>query len=263
MSSHIEIHPTAVVDKSARIGEGSKIGPFCVIGPRVVIGQRNVLKSHVVIEGSTTMGDDNEVFPFAYLGAAPADLKYKGEETKLIIGSHNKIRESTSLHIGTQGGGGRTVVGDHNLLMAYTHLGHDTIIGNHVIIANGCQLAGHVTVEDWAILGGLSAVSQFCRVGAHSYVGGCSGVDRDVIPFSLGKGPTGSFQILGLNLVGLRRRGFTNDRIGVLMEALKLFLNKDIEKNTVLERLTSEFQSCPEAQIIAEFVRSSEVGVFR
>ncbi len=258
-----KIHPTAVVDSSAEIGPQCEIGPYCVVGPHVRMGKGNKLKSHVVIDGHTTIGDDNVFSPFAYIGAEPADLKYKGEASRLEIGNRNKIRESTSLHIGTEGGGGVTKVGDDNLLMAYVHLGHDCHIGNKVVIANGCQLAGHVTVEDWAILGGLAAVAQFCRVGAHSYVGGCSGVDRDLIPYGMGKGPTGSFNLIGLNLVGLRRRGISNERISVLMEALKIFTNKEYERAHAVELLQSKFSHSEEVKILCEFVNKSEAGVYR
>jgi UDP-N-acetylglucosamine acyltransferase len=258
-----KIHPTAQVDSKAEIGEGTEIGPFCVVGPHVRLGKNNILKSHVVIENHTTVGDGNTIYPFAIIGAAPADLKYKGEPTELVIGNNNCIRESTSLHIGTAGGGGVTRVGNDNLLMAYVHLGHDTILGNRVIIANGCQLAGHVTVEDWAILGGLSAVSQFCRVGAHSYVGGMSGVDRDMLPYTLGKGTTGQFQIMGLNLVGLRRRGVAAEIIGKLNDAVKIFSNKDYEKAAALAKMEELYGTVAEVRELCEFIKKSEVGVFR
>lgn len=258
-----KIHPTAVVDGKAEIGAGCEIGPYCVVGPHVRLGKGNILKSHVVIENHVTVGDGNTFYPFAMIGAAPADLKYKGEPTQLVIGNNNNIRESTSLHIGTAGGGGVTKVGDHNLLMAYVHLGHDTVVGNQAIIANGCQLAGHVTIEDWAILGGLTAVSQYCRVGAHSYVGGMSGVDRDVLPYSLGKGTTGQFQLMGLNLVGLRRRGVPTDVISKLNDAVKIFANKDYEKAAALNKMEELYGTVTEVRELCEFIKKSEVGVFR
>ncbi len=258
-----KIHSTAVVDEKAVIGPGCEIGPYCVVGPHVKMGRGNILKSHVVVDCHTTIGDENVFYPFAFVGAEPADLKYKGEPTQLIIGDRNKIRESTSLHIGTDGGGGITKIGNDNLLMAYSHLGHDCQIGDRVVIANGCQLAGHVTVEDWAILGGLAAVAQFCRIGAHSYVGGCSGVDRDVIPYSMGKGATGQFALMGLNLVGLRRRNLGNERISSIMEAFKIFTNKDNEKATAVELMESKFTNSEEVKILCDFIKKSEVGVYR
>lgn len=260
----VKIHPTAIVDPKAKIGEGTEIGPYCVIGPNVELGKKNILKSHVVIENHTIVGDENEFFPFAMVGAAPADLKYKNEPTQLIIGNRNKIRESTSLHIGTVGGGGFTKLGDDNLIMAYVHFGHDVIVGNRVVIANGCQLAGHVIIEDWAIIGGLSAVSQFVRIGAHSYIGGCSGLDRDMPPYCLGKGTTGQFQIMGLNLVGMRRRGIPNERISALMEASKVFFNKENEKAAALKRIDDEWAGkYSEVKEFSEFIKKSEVGVYR
>lgn len=259
----VKIHPSAVVDPKAELGDGTEVGPFCVVGPQVRLGKDNVLRSHVVIENRVTAGDRNEFFPFAFAGAAPADLKYKGEPTELIIGSQNKIRESTSLHIGTAGGGGVTRIGDNNLLMAYVHLGHDTHVGNNTVLANGVQIAGHVLIEDWAIIGGLTAVAQFARVGAHAYVGGCSGVERDVPPFALGKGPTGQFQMLGLNLVGLKRRGLGTERISAIMEAAKIFMNRDFEMKTALELMEQQLGRYEEVKRFVDFVRSSESGVYR
>ncbi|MEW6057122.1 MAG: acyl-ACP--UDP-N-acetylglucosamine O-acyltransferase [Bdellovibrionota bacterium] len=258
------IHPTAIVHPEARIDSSCEIGPFCIVGKEVVLGPNNRLISHVVIENRTTVGEENTFYPFSVIGGVPQDLKYKGESTELRIGNGNTIRESATLNIGTQGGGGVTQLGDSNLLMAYVHLGHDVKVGNGTVIANGCQLAGHVLVEDFAIIGGLSAVSQFIRVGAHCYIGGCSGVDRDVPPFTLGRGPTSGFEILGMNLVGLKRKGFREDAISALQEVNKLFFkDKSLEKEAALRRLEEQLGGHEVVQQFVKFVRASEKGVYR
>ena len=258
------IHPTAIVHANAVIGEGCEIGPFCIVGKDAKLGARNRLIAHVVIENDVTLGEDNIAHPFAVLGGAPQDLKYHGERTRLEIGNKNTIRESVTLNLGTEGGGGLTKIGDQNLLMAYVHLGHDTIVGNNTVIANGCQIAGHVTIEDWAILGGLSGVSQFVRVGAHCYVGGCSGVDRDVPPFIVARGPAGAVEVLGMNLVGLKRRGFESSEISTLQEINKMFFkDKSLEKEAALQKLETTLGSSAVAKQFITFVRSSEKGVCR
>jgi UDP-N-acetylglucosamine acyltransferase len=228
------------------------------------MGRNNRLMSHVVIENRTTIGDSNVFYPFAVIGGAPQDLKYRGEDSELIVGNHNTIRESVTLNIGTAGGGNVTKLGDHNLLMAYVHFGHDTVVGNHTVIANSCQLAGHVTVEDWAIIGGLTGVGQFIRVGAHAYVGGCSGVDRDVPPFTFGRGPTGGYEILGLNIVGLKRRGVDDAGIATLQELNKLyFKDKTLEKEAALQRLEQKLGSSELVRQFVTFVRGSDKGIYR
>lgn len=260
----MKVHPTAIVHPEAKIHASCEIGPFCTIGKDVTLGANNRLMSHVVMENKTTVGEGNVFHPFSVIGGAPQDLKYKGEQTELVVGNGNTIRESVTLNIGTQGGGGVTRVGDKNLLMAYVHLGHDTIVGSNTVIANGCQIAGHVLVEDWAIIGGLSGVSQFVRVGAHTYVGGCSGVDRDVPPFSYGRGPTGNYEVLGMNLVGLKRRGFTDDDISSLQEVNKIFFkDKSLEKEAALRKLEEHLGTKPVVQQFIKFVRGAEKGIFR
>lgn len=260
----MSIHPTAIVHPEAVLDPSCEIGPYCMVGPHVKMGAGNRLISHVILENRVTIGEANVFHPFGVIGGVPQDLKYKGEDTELKIGSRNTIRESVTLNIGTVGGGGVTRVGDDNLLMAYVHLGHDTVVENHTVIANGCQLAGHVVIEDWAILGGLSAVSQFIRVGAHCYVGGCSGVERNVPPFAFGKGPTSGFEILGMNLVGLKRRGFDDKAISVLREIDKMFFkDKSLEKDVALKKIEEQFGSVEVARQFVRFVRASEKGVYR
>jgi UDP-N-acetylglucosamine acyltransferase len=213
------IHPSSVVDPRARIGTGVSIGPFCVVGPNVALGDGCVLHSHVVLDGHTTFGKKNTVFPFASIGTRPQDLKYHGEESTLEIGDNNTIREHVTMNPGTEGGGMVTRVGNNCLFMMSAHVAHDCQIGNNVILANNATLAGHVTVGDHAILGGLSAVHQFVRIGAHAMIGGMSGVEYDVIPYGLVMGERA--RLAGLNLVGLERRGFAREDINALMKVYK------------------------------------------
>ncbi|MBU6236059.1 MAG: acyl-ACP--UDP-N-acetylglucosamine O-acyltransferase [Alphaproteobacteria bacterium] len=213
------IHASSVVSPKAKIGAGVSIGPFCVVGDNVSIGDGTVLHSHVVVDGRTTIGANNTIFPFASIGTRPQDLKFHGEESTLIIGDRNMIREHVTMNPGTEGGGMKTVVGSDCLFMMSAHVAHDCIVGNHVILANNATLAGHVTVGDYAILGGLSAVHQFVRIGAHAMIGGMSGVEYDVIPYGLVMGERA--RLAGLNLVGLERRGFAREDINTLMKGFK------------------------------------------
>ncbi len=256
------IHPSSFVHPEAQIDPSVEIGPFCTIGPHVKIGARTRLMSHIVLDGWTEIGEENEIFPFCVLGAIPQDLKYRGEATHLIIGNKNTIRESVTMNLGTVQGGGVTRVGNDCLIMAYTHLGHDCIIGNHCIIANYGGLAGHVVVEDHAILGGMVGVSQFVRVGAYAYVGGSSSLERDVPPFCLAIG-TRPTAIKGANIVGLRRRGFSAESVQKINEAVKLWVRPDIQKEPCLVEIQERFGDSPEVMSLVEFIRKSEVGVAR
>lgn len=226
------IHPSAVVDSSATVAETASIGPFCLIGPNVTLGENVRLHSHVVVEGRTSIGDGTEIFPFASIGHAPQDLKYKGEPSQLVIGSNCKIREHVTMNPGTEGGGMRTSVGDNCLFMASSHVAHDCKVGNNVIMANNATLAGHVEIGDFAIIGGLAAIQQFVRVGPHAMIGGMSGIVNDVIPYGLVAGAHASLS--GLNLVGLRRRGFAREEIHALRQAYEVLFG---EGGTIAERL--------------------------
>jgi len=221
------IHSTAVIEDGAQIGANVSIGPFCVIGANVFIGDDVTLKSHVVVDGHTTIGKGTIVYPFASLGTAPQDLKYDGEHSKLIIGENNKIREHVTMNPGTAGNGRmETRVGDNGLFMMGSHVAHDCIVGNNVILANNATLAGHVEVGDFAIIGGLSAVHQFARIGEHAMIGGMSGVEGDVIPYALVKGERAT--LCGLNLIGLKRRGFDKESIKAIQGAYgDLFADQD------------------------------------
>jgi UDP-N-acetylglucosamine acyltransferase len=213
-----EIHPSAVVEAGAVIGPDCRVGPFCLIGPKVVLGRAVELKSHVVITGRTEIGDETTVFPFTTLGEIPQDLKFKGEETRLVIGARNRIRENVTINVGTAGGGGVTRIGDDGLFMAGSHVAHDCQLGNHVILVNNAALAGHCVLEDGVIIGGLSGVHQFVRIGRGAMIGAVTMVTADVIPHGLVQGPRGTLD--GLNLVGLKRRGAGRADIAALRDLL-------------------------------------------
>lgn len=257
-----QIHPTAVVDPKAELAADVIVGPYCTVGPNVKIGKGTKLVSHVVVDGWTTIGEENEIFPFATLGLVPQDLKYKGERTELTIGNRNSIREYVSAHLGTAQGGGFTRIGDGNLLMGYVHLGHDVIVGNSAILANYVGVAGHVVIDDHAIIGGQSGVNQFVRVGAHTYIGGHSAIERDVPPYCIGVGSR-PMQIKGANIVGLRRRGFSAETISRINEAIKLWTRTDVEKERCLLEIESQYGEYPEVMAFVSFIRKSESGVTR
>ena len=212
-----QIHATAIVAPGARLADDVVIGPYCVLGGRVELGAGVRLMSHVVVEGRTTIGEGTRIFPFASIGLEPQDLKYRGEDSALIIGRHNTIREYVTMSPGTEGGGMVTRVGDHGLFMVGVHVAHDCQVGDHVIMANNATLAGHVVVEDFALLGGLSAVHQFVRIGRHAMIGGMSGVERDVIPYGQVMGDRA--RLCGLNIIGMQRRGFSREDIQGLRNA--------------------------------------------
>jgi len=249
----LSIHPSAVVDSGARMGAGVEIGPFCVVGPDVVLGDGVRLISHAVIAGRTTIGDETEVYPFASLGHRPQDLKYRGEESTLLIGKRNQIRESVTMSPGTEGGGMITTVGDDGLFMVGSHVAHDCRVGDHVILANNATLAGHVTVGDHAILGGLSAVHQFVRIGAHAMIGGMSGVESDVIPFGLVMGDRA--RLAGLNLVGLERRGFSKDEVRALRAAYRLLFAAEGTFSDRLEETARQFGEHEIVSRVLSFIR--------
>lgn len=224
-SSASAIHPTAIVDPKAELGEGVSIGPYSIVGPQVRLDDGVELHAHVVVAGRTRIGARTRIFPFASIGSAPQDLKFKDEPSELVIGSDNTIREHVTMNPGTEGGGMLTQIGDGCLFMVGSHVGHDCRIGNRVILANNATLGGHVTIEDHAILGGLSAVHQFCRIGQHVMVGGMTGVEHDVVPYAMVMGNRA--WISGLNLIGLKRRGFGRETIRALRDAYALLFAED------------------------------------
>jgi len=258
----MSLHPKAIVDPRARIHPSTKIGPYCVIGPDVELGEGCVLLSHVVMEGPTKIGDHNKLFPFSSIGLAPQDLTYAGEPTRLEIGSHNTIREYVTINRGTMKGGGITRVGDHNLIMAYTHIAHDCQIGDHVIMANAATLGGHVTVGDWANVGALCPVHHFVRIGPYSIIGGGSTITRDVLPFSKTSAERGT-HAYGLNAIGLERRGFTKERIKKLHHAYKVLLASKLNTTQALEKLKAETDLGEDVTLLIEFIEASQRGVVK
>jgi UDP-N-acetylglucosamine acyltransferase len=255
------IHSTAIVSPDAAIGADVTIGPYCCIGDRVKIGNGCRFESHVVVEGPTTIGDDNQFYPFGTIGLQPQDLKFKGEETFLTIGSHNIFREYVNIHRGTNGGGGHTRIGDHNFLMAYAHVGHDSVIGSHIIMANAATLAGHVTIEDHATVGAFSGVHQFCRVGTHGYVGGYSVITKDVLPYSKTVSERNT-QAYGPNTIGLERKGFSPGQIQNIKTAFRLLLQSKLNTAQAVEAIKAQFQS-PEVQVILDFIETADRGVIK
>ncbi|MGR3271881.1 acyl-ACP--UDP-N-acetylglucosamine O-acyltransferase [Thalassococcus profundi] len=237
----MDIHPSAVVEDGARIGEGCTIGPFCHIGPEVVLGANVTLKSHVVVTGDTVIGDDTMIFPFAVIGEVPQDLKFKGEKTRLEIGRRNRIREHVTMNAGTEGGGGVTRVGDDGLFMAGCHVAHDAQVGNRVILVNNSALAGHCVIEDDVIVGGLSGVHQWVRIGRGAIIGAVTMVTNDVIPYGLVQAPRGVLD--GLNLVGLKRKGVSRADITALRAAFQMLAQGEGAFADRARRLGDETQS--------------------
>ncbi|HMO28239.1 acyl-ACP--UDP-N-acetylglucosamine O-acyltransferase [Enterovirga sp.] len=248
-----EIHPTAIVDPAARLGAGVKIGPFCVIGPDVVLGEGCELISHVVMAGHTTLGPRCRIFPFASIGHAPQDLRYRGEPTTLAIGSDCIIRENVTINPGTPNGKGKTTVGDRCFLLASSHVAHDCVVGSNVILTNNVMLAGHCEIGDFAILGGGVGIHQFARIGPHAFIGGLSAVENDVIPYGMVIGNRAYLH--GLNIIGLRRRGFTREQIHDLRRAYRLLFAAE---GTLTERVVDvaeEFAGHPTVHEILDFIR--------
>ncbi|MEZ5912177.1 MAG: acyl-ACP--UDP-N-acetylglucosamine O-acyltransferase [Paracoccaceae bacterium] len=248
------IHPSAVVDPAARIGEGCDIGPFAVIGPEVVLAPRVVVKSHAVVTGATEIGEDTVVFPFAVVGEVPQDLKYRGERTRLVIGARNRIREGATLNLGTEGGGGVTRVGDDCLLMTGSHVGHDACLGNRVILANQAAVAGHCQIGDDVIIGGLSGIHQWVRIGRGAIIGAVTMVTNDVVPHGLVQGPRGELD--GLNLVGLKRRGVERGEITALRAAYQMLAQGDGTFLDRARRLAEESDSAHVHEVV-DFILSA------
>ena len=256
-----QVHPTAVVHPGARLHETVEVGPYSIIGERVTIGAGTHVGPHAVLSGRTTLGERNRVFPFAAVGGAPQDLKYRGEDTELIIGDGNIIRESATLNIGTTGGGGVTRVGHNNILMAYSHVAHDCVVGSGCVVANSVALAGHVTLEDFVILGGLAAVHQFTRVGKHAFIAGGSMVTMDVPPYCTAQGDRA--ELSGLNVVGLQRHGFSEEQIGRVKEAYKILFRSKLGLTEAVARLKAELGGQPEIDYLVDFVHQSKRGLTR
>jgi len=255
------IHQTALINHQAEIDSDVEIGPYSVIGAGVRIGKQTRVASHVVIEGRTSLGQSNTIYQFATIGSRPQDLKYKGEASELIIGNHNTIREYVSLNPGTAGGGMVTRVGDHNLLMMHCHIAHDCLIGSHNIIANGATLGGHVVVQDFVIVGGLVGIHQFARIGSGAILGAGSMVSKDVPPFCNATGDRA--RLRGLNLEGLKRRGFTTAAIDALKKAYRIIFQSKLKTIDALEKVRREVSPTAEIDILLAFIAQSQRGICR
>ena len=245
----IEIHKSSIISKETKLGSKVKIGPYCMLGPNVQVGNNVKIYSHVNLDGYTIIGSDTQIFPFASIGTVPQDLKYKGEKSKLLIGSNNIIREYVTMNPGTKGGGLITKIGNNCLFMIGSHVAHDCFIGNNVIMANNATLAGHVCIDDFAILGGLSAVHQFVRIGKHAMVGGMSGVENDVIPYGSVMGDRAFLS--GLNIIGLKRRGFNRNEIQDLRTVFRLIFSIE---GTINERLKDAGKMYKKNKVVMEIV---------
>lgn len=255
------IHATAIIAQGAEIDTNVNIGPYAVIGEHVKLGSGSTVGPHAVIEGRTEIGRDNQIFQFASVGAIPQDLKYRGEESTLVIGDRNKIREFVTIHLGTEHGGGRTTIGNDNLFMAYSHVAHDCIVGNHVVMANAATLAGHVEINDFAILGGLSAVHQFCRIGSHVMASGGSMIGQDVAPYTMTQGDRA--KVVGLNLIGLKRHGFDKEVLRTIKQAYRLIFRSELPLQDAVEKIESELESSKELSVLIDFIKGSERGLAR
>lgn len=259
--AHSTIDPRAVVDKDAQLGEDVEVGPFCVVGAGAEVGARTRLTSHVVIDGSVTMGPDNVVSPFASLGGPPQDLKYKGEPTRVVIGAGNQIREYVTINRGTIGGGGVTRVGDNCLIMGYVHIAHDCQVGSRIIFANGATLAGHVEVGDDATVGLFCGVHQFARIAKNAFIGGYSAVSQDALPWIITVGNRAESH--GINVVGLKRKGYPPETIEAIKRCYMTLFRSKLLLADAITKVESELGHVPEVRYFLDFVQSSKRGVIR
>ena len=257
----VSIHPTALVDKNAQLGDGVEIGPYASIGPDVKLGARTVVQQGAIIRGHSTLGEDCQVFPYACIGMKTQDLKYKeGSVSYVEIGDRTVIREFATVHLGTADGE-KTVIGSDVLFMAYCHAAHGVVLGDHVICSNSVQLAGDVHIQDWAIIGGCAASHQFCNIGRHAMVGGMSKIRQDFPPFMLGDMVEGSLKVIGPNVVGLTRRGFSRDVISALKESFRFIYHSGLNRTQALERVENDVDPLPEVKELVAFYRNSTRGV--
>jgi UDP-N-acetylglucosamine acyltransferase len=256
------IHPTAIIDPRACISPDAEIGPYCIVGSDVIIGARTRLTAHVYLEGKLAIGEANTFYPYCSCGVAPQDKKYKGEPSETRIGNSNSIREFVTIHRGTEGGGMVTSIGDGNLIMAYVHLAHDVSIQNNVILANGVTFAGHVVVEDYANIGGLSAIHQFCRIGRHAMVGSYSVIKQNVLPYSI-TASDHHIEVYGANRIGLERRGFSPDAIEALQNAFRILTRAGLNTSKALTRVEEEIPQTEEVRELLEFIRGSQRGFIK
>ena len=257
------IHPTAIIDSTANLATDVEVGPYAIIGKHVTIGKGSTVGAHAVVGDWTELGENNQIFPQASVGAPPQDLKYRGEECWTRLGNGNMVREFATIHRGTVTGHAETIVGNNNLFMAYSHVAHDCVIGNGVVMANVATLAGHVTVEDNVIIGGLVAVHQFSRIGAYAMIGGGTMVGMDILPYMIATPGKRDAKHRGLNLIGLKRRGFTEETIANLKTAYKTLFMANLKLPDALDRIKTEITGCPEVDYLLAFIDSTERGICR
>ncbi len=255
------IDPLAIVDPSAVLADDVTVGPWTIIGPEVEIGAGSIIASHVVIKGPTRIGQNNHIYQFSSIGEDTPDLKYQGEATRLVIGDHNVIREGVTIHRGTVQDRSETTIGDHNLIMAYAHIGHDSVIGNHCILVNNTALAGHVHMDDWAILSGFTLVHQYCHIGAHSFTAMGTAVGKDIPAFITAAGNPAVAR--SMNFEGMRRRGFSEEAIQALRRAYKTVYRQGLTVDAALEKLAESEAQHPEVAVFCESIRQSSRGITR
>ncbi len=255
------IHPTAVISPKANLSDGVQIGPYSIIGDRVSIGSDSIIDAHVVIEGYTEIGERNTIYPFAVIGTPPQDITYNGEKTKVVIGNDNIVREYVTIHRASTKDSRKTVIGNNNYFMAYTHIAHDCVIGNHVVMSNLASLSGHVFVGDHAILGGFAGVHQFVRIGAYAFVGSKSGIDRDVPPFMLTSEPRA--KLFGINRKGLARAGFSRQKIDDLKKAYRIIWRENKSFRKGIEQVKKELPPSVELDMLLNFFNGSKRGILR
>lgn len=257
----MNIHPTAIIDPGAKLAEGVTVGPFAIIDDKVTIGRGTKVGAHAVIRPFVEIGEDNEIYQFASIGDLPQDLKFGGEESRLVIGDRNRIREFATLNRGTKGGGGVTSIGSDCFLMAYAHVAHDCHLEDNVIIANAVQMGGHVHIGEHAIVGGLTAVHQFVRIGAHCMIGGASAVSQDIPPYVIAAG--NRTELHGLNLIGLKRRGFSDESLSALKSAYRILFRSGLTIKEAVEKVKAEVAQATEVVNLLDFISSSERGICR
>ncbi len=261
MTDHTDIHPSAVVSSGAELAAGVKIGPFSAVGGDVIIGRDTVIGSHVIIEGHTRMGEKNRIFPFSCIGTPPQDTGYSNEDTRLIMGDNNVVREYVTINRATTKDEWETVMGNDNYLMAYAHVAHDCRLADGVVLTNGATLGGHTQIGEYAILGAFLAVQQFVRIGAHAYLGAKAGIDRDVPPFMITAGPRA--KLYGINQKGLIRRGFSQETIDILKKAYSILWRKNRNLSDGIDQVRRELELIPELEMLLDFLGGSKRGILR
>ena len=257
----MKIHPTAIIASDARLAEGVEIGPYSIIGEDVKIGKNTIVGPHTVIDNYTQIGEGCHIYQFCSIGALPQDLKFGGEKTRVVIGNFNTIREFVTIHRATSADIGTTIIGDHNLLMAYCHVAHNCKLGDRIVMANAATLAGHVLVEDYAIIGGLTGVHQFSTIGAHCIIGGASAVSKDVPPYTMASG--NHAKLFGLNLIGLKRRNFSEETIKAIKDAYRIIFRSNLLLKDALKKAQDEVENYPEVVHFIQFIKESKRGVCR